>query len=234
MKRLPLLIALITVILPGCTARLYNSIYSGTCDSLLVKPLHADLDHPFTSEEVIDVVEAYYGVQIEDIEVTRYDLEDDWQENVEWEDQGIRYTIVIRNGDLRVINVSDEGGRITAQRLIECVGLQPEWYRAIYGPRMERSGIDYYFELWFPSIGVISQSRGSASRPDKLPILTSEFIIEHIDIVSPGSLDEVYEKSYTAYLPFSLPLNRGTAWEDALQPRPWPENWEEVHFINGW
>jgi len=234
MKRLLFFIIPFSLILSGCTIGQRNSVYSGSCDLLLFRPIHAKLDLPLTSEEAMALVESYYGVQPEDIKITRYESKDSWSDYVEWEDQDIHYTVVIRKGDLRVINVSDEKGKISAAKLVECVGLQPEWYRAVYGPRMERSGIDYYFELWFPSAGVKSQSRGSASRPDKLPIPTSEFAIEHIDIVSPGSLDEVYEKSYTAYLPFSLPLNKGTEVENALQPRAWPENWEEVHFIKGW
>ncbi len=234
MWRILILVFTCFLLLCGCTDKQLHQDSPISCDSLLVTPLHEYLDHPFSSEDVIRITESYYGIQPEDIKVATAGEGDDVQENIEWDKQGIHYIVVIRKGDLRVINVSDEEEKITAEILIDCLERQPEWYRATYGPRMERRGKNYYFELWFPSVGVISQTRGSASRPDRLPIPTSEFVIENIDIVSPGSLDEVYEKTYKAYKPFtSDPLDEGTKWENAQQPRLWPGNWEDVRFIEG-
>ncbi len=231
MKNLCLVFTVI-LILTGCTDKQKSPSSPIACDLLLVTALREHLGHPFTSEDVIRIIESNYGVLVGDISVTDSEWEDIKDEDIEWDDQGVHYRAKIRNGDLLVVNVSDEEEKITADKLIECVGRQPEWYRAIYGPRMERRGIDYYFELWFPSAGVISQRRGSASRPDRLPIPTSEFLIENIDIVTPGSLDEVYDKTYKAYLSFtSDPRDEGTKWENSQLPRLLSGTWEDVRFI---
>lgn len=234
MKYLVALIFATSLILCGCIDLQQNPDSSISCDSLLVTPLRENLGHPFESNDVIRMVEASYGILPEKVRVTRYGEENDWEEYIEWDDRGLHFIVTIGTGKLKIVNVSSKSEKIAADQLTECLDHQPEWYRAIYGPRMERSGIDYYFELWFPSAGIISQSRGNASHPAKLPVPTSEFPIEHIDIVVPGSLDEVYGTTYTAYLPFKLPLNKGTKLKDALQPRPWTGDWTNVQFTKGW
>jgi len=223
-----------TLTFSGCNNNQDVQNPSIDCNLIMATPLREHLGHPLSSKKALSIIESFYDIQAEDIFVTTSEWKDIKDEDIAWDDQGIHYIATIRNGELIVINVSDKKKRITANKLIECVGHQPEWYRAIYGPRMERSGIDYYFELWFPSAGVISQSRGDTTRPSKLPDLTQEFAIDYIDIMLPESPDELREKSYTAYPPFNLPSNKGTAWENTLQPRQWPGNWGEVYFVEGW
>lgn len=235
MRHIFLWIISLSLILVGCTINRDKPIYSGSCEVLLFRSLHDNLGKPSTAGEITALVQTYYGIHPDEVTVTRYELEGLWSDHVQWEVNGIDYIAIIDNGfivddgKLRTINMSGKDVQITAEKLIECIGHEPKWYRALYGPRMESSGIDYEFELWFPSAGITSKSVKYAPNPEKIPALTPKFEVERIDIVSPGPLAEVFKRAYIAHLPLSDPYG-----EVQRELQPWPGDWQEIEFVQGW
>lgn len=108
--------------------------------------------------------------------------------------------------------------------MIKCIGKQPEWYLAMYGPDFpERWMIRYTFQIWYPSIGLFMANRGSVHSVDKLPKLSGSIFVDTLIMVEPGSIIEVHDRIF-----YGLPLDQQPL---TLQPKPWPGDWTNIFFV---
>jgi len=231
-------ILLAIVVLAGCTGPIFQELpvtHSPSCNSLLVAPFRDRIGQTLELEETLNIIEAHFDTPLEKITVTQYADMNEWDMAIEWSGNGVNTTLLrSRNGFLAKIIVHPHRTHIATGRIIACVGSQPELYRAIYGPRMERKGFDYDFEVWFPAEGIVIQSRGSTKSEKGLPILSPNIAFTTLFIVAPGSQEDVYSQAAPGLMSLSGTQNEQSYLAGDLQPKPWPGGWEELYFIKGW
>lgn len=223
----------ITFSLAGCLRPVSESARI-PCNALLATPFREHISQPLDVEEAVQIIELQYGVESDDVVINEFSNINEWELVIEWPMYGLVITLFRKNGNLAQIYINPNQARIASGRIVECVGSKPEWYRAIYGPRMERPSLDYVFEMWSPAEGIVTQTRGNVRSTERLPVISPDTEITYLFIAQPGSLEDVLIRIGPPIVPFSISLNEGTVWENALQPRPWPGNWEDIKFVEGW
>ncbi len=232
------------LVLPAVTLLLYGCFPFSMqktdipCAAILNPPFRQLIGATLSTEQALQIIRSTYGVQSKDVNVERvpenpsgwaskFPEFPDIGSHIFWRKAGVSYRLD-RDRQEKLQHIFVEFGKVKppVRRVIQCVSSQPEWYRALYGPRMESSGLDYYFELWFPSKGVVTQTRGSARNKNRLPKIDSKFPVAFVDIVAPGTVIEVYENLGlgSGYLPpgDDYPLIR------------WPDDWSQVQLREGW
>lgn len=211
---------------PGCIQNIPEQNAALSCEAMSNVPFHEFIGKPLDTDRALQIIESTYDVPKEKISVLTYPNINEWSEVISWEKDGASYFLQWKQDNLQVLFIEFSKDKPDIQSLLQCENVTPEWYRAIYGPRRERSGIDFYFELWFPSIGLVTQSRGDASSTDDLPRLSPDFPIDNIHIVAPGSIKQIYDNMGfgSGYLPP----------ERQYELKPWPDSWGDIRYDKGW
>lgn len=192
------------------------------CDVILATPFRNHVGKSVNLDAVFAIAENSYGVRRKDVKVTHEQSQQNW--SAEWLTHGIRTIVWVQNGVVSRVILLPEKTHITAGQVIECVGSQPKWYWAAYGPALpEQLGVRYSFEMWFPDIGLYVNKRGRAYSAKGLPDLSSHITIDDLIIVEPGSLKVVHDRIF-----YGLPFDQQPS---VLRPRPWPGDWANVFFI---
>ena len=216
----------ILLLFAGCAGINPAAKTSLGCDSILNTPFRPLIGMPLTTEQALQIIEKTYGVRPDNVDVRQFPKSNEWTTVIRWTKGGVSYYLFWKLERLQRILIMFEEVKPGAQTVIHCVGSSPKWYRAFYGPRMERKGLDYYFELWFPGEGVVTQTRGTVQAQSKLPDINATTPVDSIDMVKPGTIEQVYT---------NLGFGSGTLPPDEENPlKPWPEGWEEIQFIKGW
>jgi len=216
----------IVLLFAGCVEVTSAPKTSLGCDSILNTPFRPLIGMPLTTEQTLQIIEKAYGVRPENVDVRQFPKSNEWTTVIRWTKRKVSFYLFWNRERLQRSLIVLEEVKPSAQTVIHCVGSSPKWYRAFYGPRIERKGLDYYFELWFPDEGVVTQTRGTVRDQSKLPDINSTIPIDYIDIVNPGTVEQVYT---------NLGIGSGTLPPDEENPlKPWPEDWDEIQFINGW
>ena len=193
-----------------------------SCDKLLAKPLHNYVSKDTTPQILVGIIGDSYNLQPEEIHVHE-DENGSW--TITWFAQDVGYGIFSDNGTTLAKIGTDyqtESVQPTAGRIVECLGKQPQWYWAAFGSDPRVSDMRYNFTMYFPMDGVIANSHGYLDR-DKVPfVINPDIRMTGISVVQPGSLSEMYQQLWNE--------NLGSV-RDELQPKPWPNAWETVEFI---
>lgn len=169
------------------------------------------------------MIASNYGIKADDIEVTHYSPSNIWETRIEWQTSLGTYWMASKHNGLQMISLFPKKKKATFEQLIDCVEEYPEWYRAFYVTTRSGLKIRLTIELWFPSKGIVAQYTSVVSSPNELPTVTSDFPINFISIVMPGSPENVYERMEPGS-GFQHPL------EGSWPLRPWPGNWDELWF----
>lgn len=201
------------------------------CNQLLATPLHFYLQQTIINYDAfIQEIMKLYGIPYQKLNIqTR--KENGW--SITWTYKNINYIALSTEG-IKLDMIGSEyqyprfAIRPTAQELIDCVGIQPEAYWAVYGPNYPARGVRYVFGMYFPSHGIVAVATGANQRSAVPPSLNSDILISRTIVFAPAPLPALYERY------------RGITLEEArpsLRPRPWL-GWENARFVEdreaGW
>lgn len=217
-----ILITVLAILLSGCSPPSVSE-EDFTCDSVLNTPFHRLIGTSLTTEQTFQIIESAYEIQSENIRVEHFPDINEWSTVIMWSKAGTSYYLYW-NQEQQLQHLMNEFGKAkpTIEEIMQCVNSQPVWFRALYGHRVESIKLDFYFEMWFPAMGVVTQTRGSVSNKDQLPEINADFPVDYIDIVLPGTVDEVYE---------NLGLGSGYLLPSKKNPlNPWLEDLSQVQF----
>lgn len=195
------------------------------CNVLLVTPFQGSIGQPLESENALRLIESQFDVESDFVTVTEYPDINEWDLAIRWPMDGLDIVLFSKEGNLARIDVEPTHVAVKGKEIISCIGSNPEWYRATYGPKMERSGIDFLFEMWFPDHGIVTQSSGKMKSVEELSAMNPDTDIRNFFIVRPGSPEELL-------LDIGHPLSSFE--DDAWSPQSWPEDWQKVEFVQGW
>ena len=226
MKHRLFLILIATVILGGCIG-LFTQEPPIKCDILFVPPLQKHIGQTLEFTEALRILESTYGIQERDAITKQYPDRQAW--NVRWTSEGFTFELRGERGYLSQILVYPQRVEFTAEQIFQCIEKSPEWYRALYGPQMERPHLDYLIEMWELSTGTFIGIQGDAKSVDELPTIIPNLPVTALIMVEPGTIESVFGKTavYYGYSDFSkIP--------ESLRPKPWPGDWQEIEFVQGW
>lgn len=193
-----------------------------SCDKLLAKPLHNYVSKNITLQTAVDIIEESYNLQPEEIHVHE-DSNGSW--TITWFTQDVGYGVFSDNGTtLAKVGVAfqTESVQPTAGRIVECLEKQPQWYWAAFGSDPRTSDMRYNFTMYFPEDGIMAISHGYREHSEIPSMLNPDIRIDGVAVIQPGSLSGMYQQVWNE--------NLGSV-RDELQPKPWPNAWEAVEFI---
>lgn len=201
------------------------------CDRLLAMKLHSYLRQTTITHNIcIQTIMKLYDISDQKLDI-QTQKENGW--TITWTYKNIDYIALSTEGEkLDMIGIEFEYPRValrpTAQELIDCIGVQPEAYWAVYGPNYPTTGVRYSFGMYFPSHGIVAVATGSDRRSAIPPPLSSDMLMSRVIVFAPAPLPALYQK------------HRGVALEEArpnLRPRPWL-GWKDARFVEdreaGW
>lgn len=198
-----------------------------TCDAMLNYPFHQYIGEFLDTDAAIQIIKKTYGVEEEKISINHYPQINEWNVVVSWKQDGIVYKLYWKRGRLQHLLVEFQKTKPNMQSIMQCIDESPKWYRAIYGPRIERTDLDFLFELWFPAKGIVIQSRGSVSDVEHLPVLDANLKIDYISVVKAGTPSQMYDS-----LGSSAALLHP---EDESAPLVlWPGDWFWIEWKTRW
>jgi hypothetical protein len=203
-----------------------------SCDELLLSMFRSHLGHTLDLAEGLQMIESSLGFTSEQIVVSgSHEAEDNW--NVTATRQTGMTRLSWQDGRLSRVSAGLGKHPTTAGQVIDCLGQQPDAYRAIYGPRMEQSGVNYSFEMWFASEGIVARVSSSAESAESIPPISQLTPITDLFLVSPGSLEEMRHRIGAPLMPFT-PLIYEEPIADALLPQIWPSDWSQIQYRQAW
>lgn len=226
-KYLPLIALVVALSIALSACQPLPKVKELTCVELLATPLQSYIGQAVAAETFAEAVEKAYGVPRQGININMHE-DGGWFLN--WTQNGLGYGVSSENGTtLDRIGIDYKPGAVTTRRILDCIGSQPEWYRAAYGPHAPTTGIRWAFDLYFPAQGIVATGTGYDQHRESPPPLRADFPLEHMFISEPSSLSALYKQRWGNSLEETRP---------ALQPMPWPGDWGAVHFIEdhgmGW
>ncbi len=203
-----------------------------SCDELLLPVFRLHLGHTLDLADGLQMLESSLGFTSEQILVSgSHEAEDNW--NVTATRQTGMTRLSWQDGRLSRVSVGLGKHPTTAGRVVDCLGQQPSAYRAIYGPRMEQFGVNYSFEMWFPSEGIVARVNSSAESAESIPLISQLTPITDLFLVSPGSLEEMRQRIGAPLMPFTPFIYEETI-ADALLPQLWPADWSKIQYRQAW
>ncbi len=223
MRNMTYCVLVLIVTFSGCI-RFQPEPKHQTCDELLILLFRGNVGKQFENNRSLGLITQLHDVPKNDITIETYPEINEWTTVIRWQSNDIEYSLWEQDDQLKYILIDSTEYKLTTNRLIDCIGSQPTFYRALYGPRMERAGVDWFFELWFPSAGIVAEARGEARSNTQLPNLSVDTRISNIGIVQPDSVEKMYTSLGPGYLPF----------EDGYEINLWPNDWNDVKFTQGW
>jgi hypothetical protein len=184
------------------------------CSSFTI--LQNKVGETFTSDEFLTWVGTQYNLRkFKDIE-TRDNMQSPSGTYFLWKANGYKYSARLQEKTFTQITIAKESGEVQAGDIIACFG-SPEYYRAVHALEVN-AGDAQYFDLFFPSAGVIAHGyRNYLSNDHTTRPIQDDFPILNFSILQPGTVEEMLEQIYGSATPFEY----GTI-------REWPNNWEDI------
>ncbi len=182
------------------------------CDELTT--LRSLVGQEYTPDELRAWVSEAYQPPSEWLRTEKYEE----SQEVNWRKGSIWYTATLQQS--KVVRVVAISGRISISDLTKCIGGEPSWYSAQYGPHW--SGNMLMFDLLFPEQGVLAGgTRFLRSRPERPPAINGNYRMTYVSFVSPGSLDQIMSQIYG-------PGPSVEREQEVQKLKPWPGEWKDI------
>jgi hypothetical protein len=212
-----LLAVLVSISLVSCSAKEHKPV---DCSTILESSFRDRIGKKIDLNSTVETIKRVYGLTTEEIGIDKYEEQQSWV--VKWTSNGVRHNLSTHDDVLTWANVVFDSNQVTAGNIINCIGSDPDYYFAAYGPNYPATDLRYSLQLLYPSHGVRVSTYGSVASATKLPSLNPDIGVSQVVFVEPGSLEEVYPRVYHGLNLSDLP--------SVILPRPWPGDWKGIAF----